>query len=101
MTKSELEETTSSYIRNAPSHTAGTETSTLGSSRYTMWRSGGPRRQSSLESGELEDVLETRRQAEQRKLQMRGGSTTPSDEDEEPKGKIRYNDMGSLEQVCS
>ncbi|XP_064088874.1 uncharacterized protein LOC135203138 isoform X2 [Macrobrachium nipponense] len=71
------------------------------SARYTSWRSvsASNRRQSSLESGELEDLMENRRNVEQRRLRLQADSTTPSDEDEEPRSKIRYNDMGSLEQV--
>ena len=94
------QDTSPTYCRNPISHgdPATTSPSSADSSKYTVWRSGA-RRQSSLESGELEDVLETRRQTEQKKLNMRGGSVTPSDEDEEPKSKIRYNDLGSLEQV--
>ncbi|XP_071520773.1 uncharacterized protein [Panulirus ornatus] len=70
------------------------------SARYT-WRAAGVavRRQSSLESGELEDLMENRRHVEQRRLLLQADSTTPSDEDEEPRSKVRYNDMGSLEQV--
>ncbi|KAK4300635.1 hypothetical protein Pmani_027167 [Petrolisthes manimaculis] len=66
------------------------------------WRSGvgaSGRRQSSVEGGDLEDLMETRRHVEQRRLLLQADSTTPSDEDEEPKSKVRYNDMGSLEQV--
>ncbi|XP_076053959.1 mucin related 89F isoform X2 [Oratosquilla oratoria] len=70
-------------------------------SRYTAWRAGGPRRQSSLESTELEDLMESRRQTEQRRLLLRHDSVTPSDEDEEPRSKVRYNDMGSLEQPAA
>ncbi|XP_066954368.1 uro-adherence factor A-like [Macrobrachium rosenbergii] len=82
--------------------TGGEATTVLStSSRYTSWRSvsASNRRQSSLESGELEDLMENRRNVEQRRLRLQADSTTPSDEDEEPRSKIRYNDMGSLEQV--
>ncbi|XP_042228802.1 uncharacterized protein LOC121870896 [Homarus americanus] len=73
----------------------------LSSARYTSWRAAGGagRRQSSLESGELEDLMENRRHVEQHRLLLQADSTTPSDEDEEPRSKVRYNDMGSLEQV--
>lgn len=73
----------------------------VSSSRYSSWRAGAGRRQSSLESGELEDLMENRRHVEQRRLLLQADSTTPSDEDEEPRSKVRYNDMGSLEQVRS
>ncbi|XP_068246689.1 uro-adherence factor A-like [Palaemon carinicauda] len=95
----------SSRISPAPSPTptpsGGEATTVLSSSRYTSWRSvsAGHRRQSSLESSELEDLMENRRNVEQRRLRLQADSTTPSDEDEEPRSKIRYNDMGSLEQV--
>ncbi|XP_045121621.1 uncharacterized protein LOC123510479 isoform X2 [Portunus trituberculatus] len=69
--------------------------------RYS-WRTAGDvaaLRQSSLENSELEDLMENRRHVEQRRLRLAADSTTPSDEDEEPRGKVRYNDTGSLEQV--
>lgn len=78
-----------------------TEMGSSSAARFA-WRSGvgaSGRRQSSLEGGDLEDLMETRRQVEQRRLLLQADSTTPSDEDEEPKSKVRYNDMGSLEQV--
>nr|XP_045625329.1 uncharacterized protein LOC123774778 isoform X1 [Procambarus clarkii] len=73
----------------------------VGVTSAARWRSGGlaGRRQSSLESCELEDLMENRRNVEQRRLLLQADSTTPSDEDEEPRSKVRYNDMGSLEQV--
>ncbi|XP_069941022.1 uro-adherence factor A isoform X2 [Cherax quadricarinatus] len=72
-----------------------------GVARYSSWRTMGMagRRQSSLDSSELEDIMEKRRQLEQRRLLLQADSTTPSDEDEEPRSKVRYNDTGSLEQV--
>ncbi|XP_047487932.1 uncharacterized protein LOC125038498 [Penaeus chinensis] len=75
------------------------ESAVATSGRYS-WRSVGVAglRQSSLESGELEDLMENRRHVEQRRLLLQADSTTPSDEDEEPRSKVRYNDMGSLEQ---
>ncbi|RXG69669.1 hypothetical protein Avbf_04190, partial [Armadillidium vulgare] len=66
--------------------------------RFCDWRSESICRQSSLDSGELEDLLNNRSQVEKERLQMQCDSTTPSDEDE-PRSKVRYNDMGSLEQV--
>lgn len=70
------------------------------SAEVVRWRDA-PKRTASIESSDLEELMENRRKVNTLARQGSNSASGPgwSDEDDEPKSKVRYNDTGSKEEV--